>query len=34
MGLAITCLLAAHTGAALYHHLVRKDRILLRIVAG
>jgi cytochrome b561 len=34
MGLAITCLVAAHIGAALYHHLVRKDRILLRMVTG
>ena len=34
MGLAIICLVAAHTGAALYHHLVRKDRILLRMVTG
>jgi cytochrome b561 len=34
MGLAITCLVAAHIGAALYHHLVRKDRILMRMVTG
>lgn len=34
MGFAIICLVAAHIGAALYHHLVRKDRILLRMVTG
>jgi cytochrome b561 len=34
VGLAIACLLAAHIGAALHHHFVRKDGILLRMVSG
>jgi cytochrome b561 len=33
-GLAIALLLAAHIGAALHHHFVRKDRILMRMVSG
>jgi cytochrome b561 len=33
-GLAIACLLAAHIGAALHHHFVRKDSILMRMVSG
>jgi cytochrome b561 len=33
-GLAIACLLAAHIGAALHHHFIRKDRILMRMVSG
>jgi cytochrome b561 len=34
IGLAIACLVAAHIGAALYHHFVRKDRVLMRMIAG
>jgi cytochrome b561 len=32
VGLTIACLLAAHIGAALYHHFVRRDDILLRML--
>ena len=31
---AMAALLAAHAGAALVHHLVRRDRVLLRMVRG
>ena len=34
IGLAIARLLAAHIGAALQHHFVRKDRILWRMITG
>jgi len=34
IGVAIACLVAAHIGAALYHHFVRKDRILMRMITG
>jgi cytochrome b561 len=34
IGIAIACLAAAHIGAALYHHFVRKDRILMRMIIG
>ena len=34
MGLAIAGLLAAHIGAALHHHFVRRDRILMRMITG
>jgi cytochrome b561 len=34
MGIAIACLVSVHIGAALYHHFVRKDRILMRVVTG
>ena len=34
IGLAIAFLLCAHIGAALFHHFVRKDRVLLRMVSG
>jgi cytochrome b561 len=33
-GIAIACLAAAHIGAALYHHFVRRDRVLLRMISG
>jgi cytochrome b561 len=33
-GLAIAALAAIHIGAALYHHFVRKDRILMRMISG
>jgi cytochrome b561 len=34
IGFAIAGLVAMHIGAALYHHLVRKDRILMRMITG
>jgi cytochrome b561 len=34
IGLAIACLVAAHIGAALHHHFVRRDRVLLRMITG
>jgi cytochrome b561 len=34
IGLSIAGLVAAHVGAALYHHVVRKDRVLMRIITG
>jgi cytochrome b561 len=34
VGYAIIALLCAHIGAALFHHFVRRDRVLLRMVTG
>jgi cytochrome b561 len=34
VGITIACLVAAHIGAALHHHFVRKDRVLMRMVRG
>jgi cytochrome b561 len=34
IGLSIAGLVAAHVGAALYHHVVRKDRVLMRMITG
>jgi len=34
IGLSIACLLTAHIGAALHHHFVRRDGILMRMVGG
>jgi cytochrome b561 len=34
LGIAIACLVAAHIGAAMYHHFVCRDRILLRMITG
>jgi cytochrome b561 len=34
LGTAIACLVAAYIGAALYHHFLRRDRILLRMITG
>jgi cytochrome b561 len=34
VGIAIACLVTAHIGAALHHHFVRKDRVLMRMVSG
>jgi len=34
IGAAIGCLAIVHVGAALYHHLVRKDRVLMRMISG
>lgn len=33
-GLAIAAIAAMHVGAALFHHFVRKDEILMRMVSG
>jgi cytochrome b561 len=34
IGFLIAGLVAAHIGAALYHHVVRKDRVLMRMITG
>ena len=34
IGLAIAAVAAVHIGAALFHHFVRKDRILMRMISG
>jgi cytochrome b561 len=34
IGIAIVLLVCAHVGAALFHHFIRKDRILIRMVSG
>jgi cytochrome b561 len=34
IGIAIALLLCAHIGAALFHHFVRKDGVLMRMVSG
>ena len=34
IGFALAGLIAMHVGAALFHHLVRKDRILMRMISG
>jgi cytochrome b561 len=34
LGFLMAALLCAHIGAALYHHVVRKDRVLMRMVSG
>src|ERR1700730_7415698 len=34
IGAAIACLAAAHIAAALHHHFVRKDRVLMRMITG
>jgi cytochrome b561 len=34
IGIAMACLVTAHVGAALFHHFVRKDRILMRMITG
>jgi len=34
LGLAIAAVAAMHIGAALFHHFVRRDRVLMRMVAG
>ena len=33
-GVAIACLVAVHIAAAIYHHFVRKDRVLMRMITG
>ena len=34
IGFSIAGLIAAHVGAALYHHVVRRDRVLMRMITG
>lgn len=34
IGLSITGLVSAHVGAALYHHVVRRDGVLMRMITG
>ena len=34
IGIAIAGLICAHIGGALFHHFVRKDRVLMRMVSG
>ena len=34
LGIAIAVVAAMHIGAALFHHVVRKDRVLMRMVSG
>jgi cytochrome b561 len=34
IGIAIACLVAAHIAAALHHHFVRRDRVLMRMITG
>jgi cytochrome b561 len=34
IGMAIAGLVAMHIGGALYHHFVRKDRVLMRMITG
>jgi cytochrome b561 len=34
IGVAIACLVAVHVAGALYHHFVRKDRVLMRMISG
>jgi cytochrome b561 len=34
IGLFVAGLIVAHIGAALYHHVVRKDRVLMRMITG
>jgi cytochrome b561 len=34
MGIAIAILVCVHVAAALYHHFIRKDRVLMRMVSG
>jgi cytochrome b561 len=34
LGIAIVVVAGMHIGAALYHHFVRKDRILMRMISG
>jgi cytochrome b561 len=34
IGIAIAVLAAMHIGAALFHHFVRKDRVLMRMITG
>jgi cytochrome b561 len=34
LGITIVVVLCAHIGAALYHHFVRRDRVLMRMISG
>jgi cytochrome b561 len=33
-GIAIAIIVSIHIAAALYHHFVRKDRVLMRMLTG
>jgi len=34
IGIALTVLICAHAGAALYHHFIRRDGVLMRMLGG
>jgi cytochrome b561 len=34
IGIALAILLVGHIGAALQHHFIRKDRVLMRMISG
>jgi cytochrome b561 len=34
VGISIAVVAAMHIGAALFHHFVRKDRVLMRMIRG
>jgi cytochrome b561 len=34
VGISIAVVAAMHIGAALFHHFVRKDRVLMRMISG
>ena len=34
LGITIVLVLCAHIGAALYHHFIRRDRVLMRMISG
>jgi cytochrome b561 len=34
VGISIAVVAAMHIGAALFHHFVRKDRVLVRMISG
>jgi len=34
IGMTLAVLVVMHVGAALYHHVVRKDRVLMRMISG
>ena len=34
IGIALAVLIAGHAGAALQHHFIRKDRVLMRMISG
>ena len=34
LGILIALMICAHIAGALYHHFVRKDRVLMRMVSG
>jgi cytochrome b561 len=34
LGIALAVVICAHVGGALFHHLIRKDRVLMRMLSG